>query len=239
MRRWTRWLIAGIAALFLVAVVAPWVYLRFIKDDAPPPLTLGGSTTTSPAGASEGATGASSTVPTTAADGDVWVVADGSIVGYRVNEVVFGQSAEAVGRTSDITGSMTVEGATVTSASFTVDMTTVTSDESRRDDQFNDRIMETSTYPTATFTLTEPIDLGSIPPEGEERTYEATGDLTLHGVTRSVTFEVAGRRTASAAEIVGSIPITFADHGIENPSFGPVTTEDHGLLEFAIVFTPS
>jgi hypothetical protein len=96
--------------------------------------------------------------------------------------------------------------------------------------------METAIYPTASFALTTPIDLGSIPPEGEERTYEATGDLTLHGVTRSVTFELSGRLTASGIEVAGSIPVTFADYDIENPSFGPVTTEDHGLLEFAIAF---
>ena len=47
---------------------------------------------------------------------------------------------------------MTLDGAIVTDASFTVDMTTVTSDESRRDAQFDGRIMETSVYPTATFT---------------------------------------------------------------------------------------
>src|SRR5207253_4766101 len=37
------------------------------------------------------------------------------------------------GRTSSVNGSIDVEGATVASGSFTVDMTTVTSDEPRRD----------------------------------------------------------------------------------------------------------
>jgi polyisoprenoid-binding protein YceI len=144
-----------------------------------------------------------------------------------------------VGRTNAITGSLSVAGSTVEKGDFTVDMTTVTSDESRRDEQFNGRIMETSVYPTATFTLTAPIDLGSLPDANTDVTATATGDLTLHGVTKAVTFDIEGRYTGSTVEIAGSIPITFADWGISNPSFGPVTTEDLGVLEFSIVLVPA
>ena len=114
-------------------------------------------------------------------------------------------------------------------------MTTVTSDETRRDAQFNDRIMQTATYPTATFELTEPIDLGQIPDQGTEVTYSATGDLTLHGVTKSVTFDLTGLWSGSTIQIAGSIAITFEDYNIADPSFaGIVSTEDHGTLEFAL-----
>ncbi len=162
-----------------------------------------------------------------------------SVVGYRVKEVLFGQSNVAVGRTTSISGSMKVSGTTVTAATFAVDMTTVASDQSRRDGQFNGRIMETSTYPTATFTLTQPIELGSIPAQGTKQTYQATGNLTLHGVTKTVTFNVTGLYTGSTTQVAGSIPITFADWNIPNPSFGPVSTEDHGVLEFALIFSPA
>jgi polyisoprenoid-binding protein YceI len=169
-----------------------------------------------------------------AADG-TWNVTDGSVVGYRVKEVLFGQGNTAVGRTSSITGSMTVTGTTVSKATFTVDMTSVTSDQSRRDGQFNGRIMDTATYPTATFTLTQPIDLGSIPADGVRRTFRATGTLTLHGVTKAVMFSVTGQYTGSLVQVAGSIPITFSAWDIPNPSFGGVvTTEDHGVLEFAL-----
>src|SRR5439155_14470691 len=105
-----------------------------------------------------------STAP--AASGTVdgtWTIASGSQVGYRVAEVLFGQSHTAVGRTSAITGTVTIAGTTVRSATFTVDMTTVASDQNRRDRQFQGRIMETSTFTTATFKLTQPIVLGSLP----------------------------------------------------------------------------
>jgi hypothetical protein len=58
----------------------------------------------------------------------------------------------------------------------------------------------------------------------------------LHGVTRTVTFSVAAQSTGSTVQIAGSIPITFADWNISNPSFGPVTTDDKGLLEFSLSF---
>lgn len=228
-RRWKVWSIAGIGVLALV-IGGPWVYIHLIKDDAPPPLALGSTSSAS----GDGATGSA---PTTG--GDSWTVTDDSVVGYRVKEVLFGQSADAVGRTGAIAGTMTLDGATVTDASFTVDMTTVTSDESRRDDQFNGRIMETSVYPTATFTLTEPIDLGTLPDANTDVTATATGGS--HAARRDADRDVRhpGRYTGSQVEIAGSIPITFADWGISNPSFGPVTTEDNGILEFSLVFVPA
>lgn len=229
-RKWKRWLVIAVAAGVVLTVGGPYVYFNFVQGDAPDPLGLSSpSPTSTPAGQS-GATG------TIGEKNGVWTVTDGSVVGYRIEEVLFGQSNEAVGRTSSITGSVALRGTTITEGAFTVDMTTVTSDEDMRDEQFHGRIMETATYPTATFTLTDPIALGSIPGEGEERTHEATGELTLHGVTRSVTFEVTGRITGSAFEVAGQMPITFADWNIENPSLGPVTTEDHGTLEFSLSF---
>ncbi len=82
--------------------------------------------------------------------------------------------------------------------------------------------METAEFPTATFVLTEPIDFGQVPPEGEQITATATGDLTLHGVTRSVTFEVTAQIENGRVGVLGNIPVLFADYEIDNPSFGPV-----------------
>jgi polyisoprenoid-binding protein YceI len=221
---WKRWLVIGPVVIVIVVVGGTWLYLNVIRDEAPDRLTL----------ASASPTVSGATEPATDPDG-VWTVADGSTVGYRVQEVLFGQTAEAVGRTQEVTGSMTVRGTTVEAAEFTVDMASVTSDESRRDDQFNGRIMETAAFPTATFELAEPVDLGEIPAEGEDVTFGATGNLTLHGVTKSVTVAITGRLTGSTVEVAGSIPIAFADYDIEDPSFaGVVTTEDNGILEFAL-----
>ena len=40
-------------------------------------------------------------------------------------------------------------------------------------------------------------------------------------------------------EVTGSLPVTFADWGIPNPSFGPASVGETGTMEFAVVFTPA
>jgi hypothetical protein len=55
--------------------------------------------------------------------------------------------------------------------------------------------------------------------------------------TRQVTFPLSAQRTATQIRVSGSIPVTFAAWGIPDPSFASVVrTEDHGLLEFLLVF---
>lgn len=228
-----KWWLVTVGAVLLVAVVGgPFAYFHLVEGSAPAPLSLSSAPSTVPANGTASSPSGSGTTDGT------WKVEAGSVVGYRVNEVLFGQTHEAVGRTNAVTGSMKVSGAQVSDATFIVDMTTVSSDESRRDEQFDGRIMEVGTFPTAMFTLTEPIDLGAIPAEGKKRTIEATGDLTLHGVTKPVTFDVTGIYDGSTVRIAGAIPIAFADYSISNPSFPPlVTTEDHGTLEFILTFS--
>jgi polyisoprenoid-binding protein YceI len=113
----------------------------------------------------------------------------------------------------------------------------VKSDQSQRDRQFQGRIMDTSQYPTSTFALTKPITLGSIPADGVIVTETASGTLTLHGTTRSVTFTVQARRSGSTISVSGSIPVVFANYNIDNPSGGPAQTSDNGTLEFLLNFT--
>lgn len=235
MRKRLVWIVAAVVVGLAVVVTAgTYAYIHFVEGDAPPPLSLDDPPTS--AGTSGAGTGdAVSSGPIAG----TWVPAAGSQAGYRVKEVLFGQSAEAVGRTDKATGKMTIDATTVTAVDLGVDMTAVKSDQDRRDNQFRGRIMETSKYPTATFHLTEPIPLASVPTDATPVDVEATGDLTLHGVTRTVQVNLSARRNGENIEVSGSIPITFADYSIPNPSFGPARTEDHGLLEVLVVFRRS
>jgi polyisoprenoid-binding protein YceI len=220
--------IASIVAIAVLVTAGTFVYINVIRDDAPEELTLESDT--------------SATVPAGDAsiDGEWTATSSGSQVGYRVEEILFGQKATAVGRTSDVTGSLTIEGTTVSAAEVETDLTTVESDEDRRDGQFQGRIMDTANHPTATFTLSEPIDLGDDPAAGQVVTKTAKGKLTLRGTTKDVIVELSSKWDgADTIEVNGSIPILFADYGIPNPSFGGITTEDNGLLELLVVFTRS
>jgi polyisoprenoid-binding protein YceI len=238
-RRLRWWLLGGLVALAVIVFGGTWLYIHVIEGPAPAPLGLKSAASssppvTAPAGTASAGRASAGTVAGT------WHVSSGSVVGYRVNEVLAGQNNVAVGRTSDIAGSLTIHGGTVTAAAFSVPMDTIRSDQSQRDAQFNGRIMETSTYPTGTLSLTAPIALGALPADGVIRTYHATGNLTLHGRTQPVTFALQAERTTAGIEVSGSIPILFASWGIGNPSFaGFVTTQNHGVLEFLIKFSRS
>jgi polyisoprenoid-binding protein YceI len=234
-RRWLIWGFAGAVVLLLIGFVGvPYVYIHFI-DKTAAPLTLTSNPTPTPSGSSS--ITATSTPPATSLDG-TWTVASGSQAGYRVNEVLNGQSHTATGRTSAITGSLIMSGGSVVSGSFSADLTTVTSDQSQRDNQFQGRIMDTAQYPKATFTLTQPIVLGTAPADGVVVTRSVIGTLAMHGVTKTITFNVSIKKTGSTVAVQGDIPILFSDYNISNPSFPPlVTTDSNGILEFLINFT--
>jgi polyisoprenoid-binding protein YceI len=235
-RQWKRWVLAAGVGVVVLVVGVPYIYIHFIEGTAPAALTLPGTPT--PTNATAGSTAAASSGGTVAVNG-VWNITTGSQAGYRIKETLLGQSNTAVGRTTAVTGTITINGTTLDAASLTVDLTKVTSDQSRRDNQFQGRIMNTSSYPTATFVLTQPVRLATLPADGVQVTETVTGNLTMHGTTKPVTFQITARRSRTAIQVSGSIPITFADWNIANPSGGPVTTEDHGTLEFLLNFAHS
>jgi polyisoprenoid-binding protein YceI len=228
---WLRWVLVAAGAVVVLAVAVPFAYIHFIEGPAPAPLSL--NATSSPSAA---AGGTGSGQGTDAPLAGTWAVTAGSRAGYRVNEVLAGQNNVAVGRTSAVAGHLAIRNTTVTAGTFTVKMATIHSDQSQRDTQFDGRIMDVATYPTGTFTLTRGISLAPVPATGQIRTYRATGNLTLHGHTRPVTFTLTAERTGTQIRASGSIPITFADWDIPNPGFaGFVTTQNHGVLEFLLV----
>jgi polyisoprenoid-binding protein YceI len=236
----TRWIVAAAVAV-VVVVVGGYIAIRAVEGGSKAALTLptvttttvaAGSTSTSESGGSSGTSDSSSFT----VDG-TWTVTTGSTAGYRVQESLFGVANTAVGRTSAVTGSITISGTTVNAGSFTVDLTKVTSDRTERDQQFQTRIMDTAQFPTSTFKLTQPIDFSALPDNGVQVTEHATGNLTLHGVTHAETFSVSAQRNGSQIQVQGSIPITFSDWNINNPSGGPASVGTSGTLEFLLDFT--
>jgi polyisoprenoid-binding protein YceI len=234
--RWLKWGLLGALTILIVGYGAIFLYAKVINDspDALDTDDLGAALETETADASPG-TGQDATP----AGAGVWNITQASELGYRIKEVLFGVDSEAVGRTNQISGSFTIDGTQVTDGAFVVDVAEITSDDGRRDGQFRNRIMSTDEFPTATFTLTAPIELGLESAEGAEVETTATGDLTLRGVTNSVTFDVTARQADGKIGVLGNIPIVFADYSIANPSVSGISTEDHGLLEFVLVFEPA
>lgn len=242
LRKPRTWFIAVPVVILLAVVVGPFVYFNLIQDDAPARASVDDLTTpTTDEAATDTTAGAGDTTPpsdSATIDGS-WEVAEGtgSFAGYRATEVLFGQSNEAAGRTEGVTGTLEIDGTTVTTATIEVDLTGLSSDEDIRDGQVQNRILETGEFPTATFELTEPVDFGAEPDDQEEITVDATGDLTVHGETQTVTVELTARRNGAAIEVSGNIPVTWSDFSINDPSGGPAQVEGSGEIEFALSFS--
>jgi len=180
---------------------------------------------------------ADSTLDTSDLSGD-WQIGTGSTAGYRVAEVLNGTDVTVVGKTEDVSGTITVDGSTLKDATVKVDVGTIATDQPPRDDYFRGKAMEVSKYPDATFTLTQPVD-AAVPASGQVATVQATGELTMHGVTKSVSVPLQAALSGDGVQVSGSIPVTFSDYGVEAPSLGFVSVEDQGTVEFLVKATPA
>jgi polyisoprenoid-binding protein YceI len=162
-----------------------------------------------------------------------------SFVGYRVQEQLANIGGNtAVGRTPDVSGSLAIAGTKVTAVTVEANLTTLKSDDNRRDGQLSRQGLETSTFPTATFTLTTPIDLGSVPADGVEIDVTASGQLTLHGQTKDVQIPLKAKLSGNTIVVTGSLDISFADYGISKPnSFAVLSIADTGTFELHFLFT--
>jgi polyisoprenoid-binding protein YceI len=218
MRRRLRIVLLAVAAAAVLVVAGGYAALKLTGDDAPPPPTLSGA----PAAGAAAEGGAERWRP---------LPGQGTFVGYRVQEEYLGIGVRsAVGRTTAVTGTVTVDADRIQTAELTADMREVRSDQSRRDDTLRYRGIETDRYPTSRFALTAPVALAP-------RARRAKGTLTLHGRSAPIGVTVRGQRVAGdRLELVGSAPIEFARFAIEPPSVaGVVTVRDHGVLEFRLV----
>ena len=257
----------AVLALAALAVGGAWVYATFINDaaekfevadlderldasaeqpseepqDSAPDVTTGDESAqadSAEADVTQTDEAAQSEDATEVDDGtQFWITTEGSEVGYRVSEVLFGIDTEGVGRTEDVTGSVTLIDTTMTEAEFTVDVASMKSDDGRRDGQFRGRIMETQTFPTASFTLTSPIDLGVTATEGATLDTTISGELTMHGVTNPVSFEIVAKIEGNRLGVIGTIPVTFVDYDIVDPSITGITVKPEGVIEFVLVFS--
>jgi len=230
-----------VAAVAVVIVLGAGLWYVVLRDTSPEVASLDAIDVPSNLGTagSGGPAGTGAAEAPTSADG-MWnvVAGDDVFVGYRIQELFGGQTIEktATGRTPAVEGSIAIDGTTISSATFTADVTQLASDEARRDAAVGTRGLQTETFPEATFTLTDPITLPSAPAVGEEMTVSATGDLTLRGVTKPVTLELTAQWTGSAVTIAGSAPIVLADFDMEVIEIpGLVTVADNGVLELQLV----
>ena len=257
--------IAIIAVVVAVAIGGFTAYDLILKGDttaaltlptaAPSALTGGSGSSAARASAPSGTTGSTGSVTPVASSGSggggdvagTWTIAPGSVAGYRVREQLANLPAEsdAVGRTDKLTGSMTLTSSngstTLTQGTITVETTSITSDESRRDQRMQNEGLQTVQYPTATFTLTQPVDIPAAALAGTASDVTLVGDLDLHGVKKSVSIPAKAQLLNGTISVAGSLTFPLSDFNITPPNIGGfiVSIEDHGTLEFLVNFAKS
>lgn len=220
---------AGLTTVLVAGAALWWVVLR---DDTPDEAALvDREVVTTESTADDALAGTWTVVP----GADVWA-------GYRITEHMGGIDNVAVARTAEVDATLTIAAGAVTEVVAEVDMTTLESQDTElpgvgnRDGHLRSAGLETDAHPTATFTLTEPIDLGELPEPGTEVTAEAVGTLDLHGVERPVTVPIEARWNGELIDLTASVEIALGDHGIEQPAAQIVTVADAGTVELQLTF---
>lgn len=222
------WIGGAVVVVVLALLVGPWAYGKFIAEDDAPAAVV----------STESAEAASGSI-----DGQ-WTVVAGqgdnqTAAGYTVHEILNGSSVTVVGTTGEVSGNAVVEGEKLTSGEVTVQVASIKTDSDRRDGQFTGNVMDTSTYPTATFTIDSPVDLSAVPTDGTTATVTVSGTLTLKGQSKPVSVDMTVLHSGDSLIASGSIPVTWTDFGVEPPSLGFVTVDGSGSVDFLVSLAAS
>ena len=174
---------------------------------------------------------------------EVFIIVPGeSGVSYEVGEVFLNQNNAfnlAVGVTYEVNGEILVDRSNPQNSSIgpiRVDISQFTSDNQRRDNTIRERFLESAKFPIVEFTPGEIQGLPESYQEGQQITFQVSGDLTVRDVTKPVTFEVSF--VGESDTITGEATTTIL---MSNFGFGPISiggilnTEDEVKVKFVFV----
>jgi polyisoprenoid-binding protein YceI len=220
-----------VALTLIVGIVGVWYFI--IRDTSPQQVSLADAVAkaTSTTAASSAKSSSTSASPSSAATGGTsaagsaldgtWRLKEGSenFAGFRIQEELAGFGGKTVvGRTPAVTGSMVLSGSTISGAKIDADLTGITTDSDQRNRAIRTRGLETNTFPTATFTQTAPLNLPKPPAEGQAIDATITGDLLVHGVTKSLEIPLKAQLTGdTVVVVVEPFEVAIADFAIEKP----------------------
>src|SRR5256886_14107188 len=185
--------------------------------------TCGGSATLETPAAAATATTTATTAATTVSAG-AWTVTDKSKATIRVREQLVGVSlpSDAVLTASGAKGSFTLnaDGTFVSGSKITFDLTTLASDERDRDNFIKNDTLQVRQFPTAEFVLTKTSGLTVPLATSGTFTFTLTGNMTIRGKTKEVTFDVTAKREGGdlTATATANPSWKFGDFGMTAPS---------------------
>ena len=150
--------------------------------------------------------------------------------------------SDAVLTAKNASGGFTVnaDGTFSPDSKITIDVTTLASDQSLRDDFIKQSTLQVRQFPTATFVPTKATGLAVPVPSGDLK-FTLAGKMTIHGTTKDVTFDVVGKRDGGKLTVTATANPTwkFADFGMRPPAsnFNVVSVVDEIRLVVDIVAT--
>lgn len=227
MRR-SRWIIGiGIA---LVIVAAGVIYTVHSASTINPPHTAPGL-----------ATDCGTAIPSTGLR-TFQIVPDRTTASYKVHENLVLRNLpnnDAIGTTHAVQGSFRIRtGASplVAAMNVTVDLSTLQTDESRRDHYVRQNYLETDTYPNAQFTSTCVQGLPANYGDGQTVKFQVIGNLTLHGKINKEVFDVQGMVTGNMVTGTAASTVYMTDFGIQPPDLANIAIAENKVL-ITLTFT--
>jgi polyisoprenoid-binding protein YceI len=183
----------------------------------------GGSATVSTPSPTLIATTTATTVATTASAG-AWTVSDKSEATIRVREQLVGINlpSDAVLTATGAKGSFELnsDGTFTSGSKITFALSTLSSDESNRDNFIKQDTLQVRQFPTAEFVPTKTSGLTLPLAASGSFTFTLTGNMTIKGKTKEVTFDVTARRDGGdlTATATANPSWKFGDFGMTAPS---------------------
>lgn len=187
-------------------------------------LACGGTQDPSAASASPTPTAAAATTAAATASPASWTVTDKSKATIRVREQLVGVSlpSDAVLTATGAKGSfaLNADGTFASGSKITFDLTTLSSDERDRDNFVKRDTLRVSQFPTAEFVPTKTSGLTLPLATSGTFTFALTGNMTIKGTTKEVTFDVTAKRDGGdlTATATASPSWKFGDFGMTAPS---------------------
>ena len=171
---------------------------------------------------------------------------DGSSASYRVTEQLAGVDFpnDAVGTTTKVNGFLAIQpdGSVAPGSKLVIDLSSMASDQNMRDGYIRNRTLETAKFPDAVFVPTEVKGVPKMVPSTGQLGVSLTGNLTIHGVTKPVTFRGIATIDPRSATVAGRAltTITFSDFGLTKPTLARLmSVEDKITIELVYKFKRS
>ena len=162
------------------------------------------------------------------------IVPEQTEASYQVQEKFLNRDLPniALGKTNAVTGELQISLDGKPSGKITkisVDLRTLTSDQSRRDSRIHTQWLESDKYPFAEFTSTDVQGIPESYTEGQEINFKLTGDMKIRDVTKPVTFDVKGKLEGDTITGSATSKILMKDFGFDPPNVAGILTVDDGV----------